>query len=62
MSSDVFVIVNILNTTTSLSFLCLYSNHYSFLSFSLLLWNIVYTLKKKKKNYSNFVDLVWPIP
>ena len=48
MSSDVFVIVNILNTTTSLSFLCLYSNHYSFLSFSLLLWNIVYTLKKKK--------------
>lgn len=57
MSSDVFVIVNILDTITSLSSLCLYSNHYSFLPLSLLLWNIVYTLQKKKKTktYSNFV-------
>ena len=49
--------MSILATATSLSSLCLYSSHYSFLSFSLLLWNIVYTSKKKKSILTLWLSL-----
>lgn len=56
MSSEVFVIVNILDTITSLFFsLPLFQSISSFLPLSSTLEYSIYSSKKKNKTYSNFV-------